>query len=1097
MKIPSMTVITAFLAVLILMGCASATQYTIDNVQINGAGGTATADLVMDVAPETGYSGYIMVLTVEDPAVAEISAVTYNSSLGGMTDTNDDDLPFTSGYIGWVDTGEKLETPGGQTNVLLATITFQGLSAGSTILNVTFTLLSADNGDNLIPVSSINIPEIDVYAAPEADFELDTTSPLAGEVIQFTDLSTGNPTSWAWDFENDGTIDSTEKDPSHTYTTAGTYTVKLTVTNPAGTDTETREDYITVTSSDPSGLVFSPEIKSVGIGETTEYRIYLEEAPLGLSGYDMVVSLATPGVAEITGVTYPSWGVLNNNPSVPHQSVLIQATDTGKLVQAGATDVLLATISVRGTGAGTSPLAMSSIYIYADGGSFIPVSVTNGEVTVTGSGSVPVAGFIATPVIGIAPLTVMFTDTSTNDPDEWNWEYRESGTSDSWTSFSTSQNPTRSFAAGAYDIRLTATNGAGSDTVTSTQYISASSGPMRLATVESGIVSGGLYTGAFQTVAYGTQVQYATNQFDQEFTIPDFTEIEWARLYAVIYASGTDARKGIAEVSFDGNGDGIYEILLGNETLATAATSAADVYPVNGHVNRQYSDYLIWYDVTDFISSVNPAAQVIASPVDSNFDSRIKTVILVVAYNDGDADTVQYWVNEGHDYQSSSGTSAVSTIFSTSPLPSGWASATLSNVMLSSKDAIYALNGDSFAGADSSAYFGNNVWDVGSSLVSGSDSSFTYLHGSGSFKTVLATLAVRFTEAEAPVAAFSANTTSGISPLSILFADASTGTITSYAWDFNNDGTIDSTVQSPTHMYPSAGIYTVNLTVTGPGGSDSEVKTNYITATAAQVAPVAAFSANITSGTSPLSVRFTDQSSNVPTSWIWEYRKGSGAWIQFSTVQNPVFSFSTAGTYDIRLTASNSEGSDEEMKAGCIIANPLVSTISADFSGTPRSGKSPLLVRFTDQSAGEITSYAWDFENDGTIDSRVRNPTNIYSKAGSYTVRLVVTGPDGTDEEVKEAYITVNDGRMPAIARFTQNKHLGTTPLTVQFTDQSIYYPDTHLWTFGDGTTSTEKNPQHTYPNPGIYIVRLRVSNENGSSSAIGFVLVQKELRFF
>ena len=61
------------------------------------------------------------------------------------------------------------------------------------------------------------------------------------------------------------------------------------------------------------------------------------------------------------------------------------------------------------------------------------------------------------------------------------------------------------------------------------------------------------------------------------------------------------------------------------------------------------------------------------------------------------------------------------------------------------------------------------------------------------------------------------------------FTDASTGSITDYAWDFDNDGTIDSTLQSPLHTYATAGTYTVSLTVTGPGGSGVEVKTSYVT----------------------------------------------------------------------------------------------------------------------------------------------------------------------------------------------------------------------------------------------------------------------------
>ena len=82
-----------------------------------------------------------------------------------------------------------------------------------------------------------------------------------------------------------------------------------------------------------------------------------------------------------------------------------------------------------------------------------------------------------------------------------------------------------------------------------------------------------------------------------------------------------------------------------------------------------------------------------------------------------------------------------------------------------------------------------------------------------------------------PVAAFSANVSSGQAPLTVLFTSTSTGEPTSFAWDFNNDGVIDSTDQDPFWTYNSAGTFTVNLTVTNAIGSDSEVKTDYITVT--------------------------------------------------------------------------------------------------------------------------------------------------------------------------------------------------------------------------------------------------------------------------
>ncbi|WP_292395686.1 DUF3344 domain-containing protein [Methanoculleus sp. UBA303] len=356
-------------------------------------------------------------------------------------------------------------------------------------------------------------------------------------------------------------------------------------------------------------------------------------------------------------------------------------------------------------------------------------------------GDTPVANFAANVTIGVAPLSVTFTDASTNTPTAWSWESRPSGTGDNWTAFSTDRSATYTFEAGAYDIRLTVSNANGADTLTKTQYISSSAGAKRLATVQNGTVSGDLYVGAYEGFSSG--ISYTTNTVTQTFTLPAYTDVQWARLYTVVMASGQDNRTGTATVRFDGNGDGTYDT-LGTEALATAGDNTANVYPVNDHVNRQYSDYLLWYDVTDLVGSQSPKAEVVSTPVASNFDGRIKEVVLVVAYNDGDSDVVHYWVNDGHDYQAS-GASGVTSTFATSGLTAGWTDATLQNVMLSSKDALYTFNGAGYTGANSTNYFGTNNWDVKNDLTAGSDSSFTYVPNGGSYKTTLATLAVKYT----------------------------------------------------------------------------------------------------------------------------------------------------------------------------------------------------------------------------------------------------------------------------------------------------------------------------------------------------------------
>ncbi len=626
----------------------------------------------------------------------------------------------------------------------------------------------------------------------------------------------------------------------------------------------------------------------------------------------------------------------------------------------------------------------------------LPGVVSAADLKVEGSilPPAPVAVFSATPVIGgPAPLSVSFTDASTpvGNIDTWKWEYRITG-STTWTEFSTEQSPSFDFNAGYYDIRLTVSNAAGSDDETKTKFIAVSAGPKRLTTVQSGTVSGDLYVGAFQTIPWASQTSYVTNTFDQPFTLPAYTNIQWARLYTVVYGSNTDAREGTVTVKFDGNGDGSYETTLGTETLSTVSDSTANVYPVNDHVDKQYLNYQIQYDVTSLISSQNLKAQVVCTPVASNFDARINEVTLIVAYNDGDTDVVKYWVNDGFDFQPSSA-SAVTINFDTDALSSGWSSATLVNVHLSSKDATYLFNSNSLTGSGTSnPSFATNVWDVTSALIAGSDSSLTYTHAaSSSFKTTLAALKVKFT---APTADFTATPTSVDRGQEVTFTDASTGA-TGWEWDFDNNGVVDSTAQNPTYTYTTVGMKTVKLTVTGPTGTATETKADYITVK--EPAPIIDFTPTSASGPRPLTVNFAGTNNGgAVNSWKWEYSTNHVDWMQFATIQDPApYEFAAAGTYDIRLTATGPDYTDIETKTSIIqVGDSSIAVTVTDASipfgtmaaGETKTGSRTVNVDVTGGTAWYVTAADNDAVTKGYMatasDVKLANPFQL-SKTGT------------------------------------------------------------------------------------------------------------------
>ncbi|HEV2951316.1 MAG TPA: PKD domain-containing protein, partial [Actinomycetota bacterium] len=243
-------------------------------------------------------------------------------------------------------------------------------------------------------------------------------------------------------------------------------------------------------------------------------------------------------------------------------------------------------------------------------------------------------------------------------------------------------------------------------------------------------------------------------------------------------------------------------------------------------------------------------------------------------------------------------------------------------------------------------------------------------------------------------------------------------------------------------------------------------RTSYITAE-----PLAAeFTGSTTTGPAPLAVTFTDGSTGNPVGWAWDFGDGGT-----SSSQNPSHTYSTPGTYTVRLTITGaSGGTSTKTRTGYVTALPL----TADFTGTPTSGPAPHTVTFTDTSIGTPTTWLWEFGDGGT--STLRNPTHTYTTPGTYTVTLRVSDATGaTSTRTRTGYITAQ----PLTSDFGATPTFGAVPLAVTFTDTSIGTPTSWAWSFGDGGTSSLENPSHTYTEPGTYTVTLTVTDATGATS--------------
>ncbi len=393
-----------------------------------------------------------------------------------------------------------------------------------------------------------------------------------------------------------------------------------------------------------------------------------------------------------------------------------------------------------------------------------------------------------------------------------------------------------------------------------------------------------------------------------------------------------------------------------------------------------------------------------------------------------------------------------------------------------------------------------------------------------------------------PVADFFANATDvlgmqlwGTSPATFDFTDCSSGGPTAWSWNFGDSTT--STVQSPTHTYTAYGLYTVALTATNSAGNNTCTKSNYLT-----VKPLDAdFTFTPPGGAVPLTVNFTDASTNSPTAWSWNFGDGGT-----STAQNPSHVFASAGYYTVTLQATNVNGDDTEIKTNCITAcnevlvyptsydctngdEHVVSGSLADLQGddgvcmdiaandiqntgcTPPAGSHSYNIYYfcnsgytADQVYGIKLEYKArssvandpgchrvflnDWESTGcpaqpfpntftwTTAERLGNAANYMDSSGVLHFHICGNRSNGSAydilADVVRWHLYLKPGQSaPPVANFTGNPTSGYMPLAVTFSDASSNTPTAWSWTFGDSTTSTAQNPSHTYTTNGSYTV--------------------------
>ncbi|WKV11889.1 PKD domain-containing protein [Marivirga harenae] len=281
----------------------------------------------------------------------------------------------------------------------------------------------------------------------------------------------------------------------------------------------------------------------------------------------------------------------------------------------------------------------------------------------------------------------------------------------------------------------------------------------------------------------------------------------------------------------------------------------------------------------------------------------------------------------------------------------------------------------------------------------------------------------------------------------------------SIKWDMGNGVLIDD-FNIP-YVFDARGEYQVKAIATDYEGCESifDLPQQIIVKN-----PIAEFTANKRSGCGETTIQFQNKSQDA-VEWFWDFGNG-----ETSTEENPKVTF-IPGSYTVTLTSTNGECSKTSTEAEFIQIDDLTSDFSFEFDQSCL----PVTVSFQDQSVN-ATSWQWDF-GDGTT-STDQNPTHIYFEAPKRSVKLIIENENGCKLSIKKPMNFIFS------ANFEVDKKQICQDDIVEFSaksDDAVSW----FWDFGDGNSSTERNPQHQFQSAGIFDVQLIAENNSGCADTV------------
>jgi len=304
--------------------------------------------------------------------------------------------------------------------------------------------------------------------------------------------------------------------------------------------------------------------------------------------------------------------------------------------------------------------------------------------------------------------------------------------------------------------------------------------------------------------------------------------------------------------------------------------------------------------------------------------------------------------------------------------------------------------------------------------------------------------------------------------------------VQSYEWDFG-DGSAHSNLQTPSHQYSASGFYAVILTITDITGCNNQAIRNL----EIHPSPTAKFAFASACLNSP--TLFTDHSFTINgdkiTGWRWDF--GDAGSTDISLLQNPVYTYSLAGTYQVLLTVTSASGCTGTVTMPLQVNAPPSAMFS--YAADPCANGAVYFQDLSFAPQSVILSWMWEFEPNHY--SSLQNPTYVYHNADScYNVKVTVTDINGCSNTFIQPVC------VPAGLQFDFSATETCIGEYTYFTPQIIAPAGdalaSYMWNFGDAgsgfdNTSALSQPSHRYSQPGTYMVSLQAKDINQCTSTI------------